>query len=113
MSAETKTVADILREAKALISDPEKWIKGADALADRNDDVTTDALYARDESASCFCAGGAIQRLGNGAVMVHALHAFAGVHGERFAHIFNDRPSTTHEDVMRTFDLAIAEAEKA
>lgn len=95
------TVADTLREAKALIDTPEKWTQG------------------RWHSDGCYCMGGAVARAATGETEPfaqdfrsprtytarHALEAVIG--GDIMA--FND--SHAHAEVMAAFDRAIATAE--
>lgn len=112
------TPAEILSAARALIANPGTWVKGADGLAAPTDDPTLDALDASDPRATCWCAGGAIERVvdfGSGgigpmALAMGALCAAAdrGYGLYRYPHEFNDLPMTTHADVLATFDRAIA-----
>lgn len=111
--AGTKSTADILRAAKAHISEPENWFQG---------EYFKGSLI--DPDTSCACALGAV-RVANWSA--HAIHSvFVDIHDDTpAAHTlhsvlpdgfftvndFNDDPNTTHADIMALFDRAIAAAE--
>jgi hypothetical protein len=104
------TTAEILRTARDLISDPEKWIKGADALPSRDADPETDEVDPLDDRALCFCVGGAISRAagGDSDEAYEAARAFAqAADNSSYPFTFNDRESTTHADVLAALDKAI------
>ena len=94
----TRTTADILREARALIDTPEKWIKG------------------RYECNGCFCASGAIRAVSDSlsAWKTARLLVVSVLPREWAFHLplYNDHCDTTHADIMALFDRAIAEAER-
>lgn len=94
--------ADILREAKAIIADPDRWTKGTFADCGR------------------YCALGALRTAewsAAGSAGVDAIHAgnLAKAKLERVAlrreyssiATYNDSRWTRHEDVMSMFDEAI------
>lgn len=99
------TLRDDLIAAKALIDTPEKWGKGA---------------YIPREG--CYCALGAVAKVAD-----HDPEAAwsddrvkglwdalaAALPGSRDVPTFNDRPTTTHADIMALFDRAIASAESS
>jgi hypothetical protein len=96
----TNPVADVLRRAKALIDSPEKWGKGRGLCNPK--DLGMDAL----------CALTAVSTVTNGRghwrAAVDALERSAG----KAVYLWNDRPETTHADIMAGFDKAIALAEQ-
>lgn len=102
--------AEQLRAAKALIDTPECWTKHANSRDMVG--IPVDPLSA---SAECWCAHGALfvqfPVLGpEYRACVAALET--ALKGEPLAG-FNDAPSTTHADIMKLFDDAIALAEAA
>ena len=94
------SIAQVLRDARALIDTPDKWVKGYN------------------ERDGCMCVLGAIAKVlrsrnvipdweySESAEMAKFLPA-----GFRQIDDFNDHPTTTHADVMALFDRAIAAAE--
>jgi hypothetical protein len=102
-------VAEILKAAKAKISDPINWMQGYYAR-----DINGDELLGNESGAVCFCGFGAIEavtgiaHLGEGwpKAAENALHAAAGTNFP----CFND--AHTHEEVLAVFDKAIELAEK-
>lgn len=119
----TKPIVDynLLRggfvEAKKLIARPENWTKDCLAL-----DTQGDSVSCLSDHAVCFCSVGAITRSFKLGVAHH--HAFLVQHvvlrdfiSDKFGpdnelyyslSIYNDKPSTTHADIMDFFDCAIA-----
>lgn len=103
------TPAEVLRRAKALIAEPEKWTKGENAR-----DAAGNWVWADSARAVCWCAQGAIN-----AVAPDSLVALCNALGfvNRTAGVMsnivtlNDAPTTTHADIMALFDRAIAAAE--
>lgn len=93
------TPAEQLRAAKALIDTPERWTQCGRFREFRG-------------ATECFCAWGALDRA-------------TSRHGEALGWLelaiptdatlpaFNDDPRTTHADIMKLFDDAIALAEAA
>lgn len=95
---------DVLREAKALLADPARWIKGHKAL-------DADGNYAgsyRSSAAVKWCGSGALDRCSGGdiALWTAAYEAVSGVVG-RSLPAFNDDAATTHADLMDAIDEAI------
>jgi hypothetical protein len=96
----TRTTADILREARALIDTPEKWIKGE---------------YGRD---GCFCAAASIDHVSQINPSTYDIKALVALYRntpkpfEYELVAYNDHPDTTHADIMALFDRAISEAER-
>lgn len=110
----TANPSQILRKARELISDPERWTKGAFARNAQGASVSY-----RHDAATCFCSVGAVERAAfkdgvddNQPISV-ALRAL--YRGKLYAipsiAAFNDRDDTTHGDVLAMFDRAIALAE--
>lgn len=100
-----------LKAAKALIVDPENWIKGEYAR-----DCYGFPIDPRADGAVSFCMIGALSRasgvfnsgLPKGHPILQLL--FQVVDGN--VPFFNDRPFRQHHEVMAAFDAAIVEAEK-
>ena len=114
----TDTTADILRKAKAHISDPAMWNQDGGFFRSSGGKSFTD--YDEDfEFITCpACAFGAIQfasmtddypRVDR--IMENACYEIVGTRDVVF---YNDCPTTTHADIMALFDRAIqlAEAEQ-
>lgn len=101
-----KTTLQILEEARALISAPSAWIK-RDLARDRHGDV----VAPDGQSAYCWCAVGALQKVDDAGVEQHeALDRLRDSLGlaHRDVAEFNDDPRTIHADVLALFDRAIA-----
>ena len=97
-----KTASQVLREAKALIGTPEKWLRGDDA-SDGNGRV-------------CIgCSMGFYDLAVNYFDLVLADYVPSAQPGKKWSrpiYQFNADPKTAHADVMAAFDRAIALAEK-
>ena len=108
----------VLKEARALISDKEAWTKGAMAR-----DKYGDIVYASSPNAVCFCAAGAVEQVSGDPDIFHAAIAqlnavvkeqYPELSFESFEKglpcitVVNDTPETTHEDILKFFDAAIA-----
>lgn len=111
------TPAEQLRAAKALIDTPERWTKKVFARNAAGFGVDVD-----NPDAVCFCSLGAIAKvvdhdprevwIGCGIELPrNYLEQAAG--GFRFVTDINDDHDTTHADIMKLFDDAIALAEAA
>jgi hypothetical protein len=99
-----------LTAARALISHPAHWIKKTSGkTADGKPDNSTNL-----SEAVCFCALGAVWRAGGDSRSSCAEIILGKIvrATTRFDNpvSFNDNPSTTHADVLRVFDLAVAAA---
>jgi hypothetical protein len=92
------TLVDDLKAAKALIDSPEKWRQGI------RPDVPLCAGEAMSEAITIHASDEMIVRK---QAMVEALGFFDLDH----LVAFNDKPDTTHADIMALFDRAIAAAE--
>lgn len=97
-------ISEQLKAAKALISDPSKWIKGEYAEDSEGNSVEPEAWYA------CkFCSLGAIRHANNYETdytdPVHFLEQALKID----VPAWNDR--ATHEEIMVGFDKAITIAE--
>lgn len=117
------TLADTatdLRNAKAIISDPNKWGRHYYAADEGGDPVDHDS-----PEATCFCTFGAvmkavscdeddefgIERTVRLFQCEATLEASLPIYdGDRYHTVigFNDDPDTTHDDVMALYDRAIA-----
>lgn len=92
------SVRENLIKAKALIADPEKWTKGAF------------------EFRGCYCALGALGMVERGTPAGYSITAMRSLRKALPPHYysvptFNDKPSTTHADIMALFDRAIEASE--
>lgn len=107
------TTVEILKAARALISTPDKWVKGVYARNDKGVSVPDN-----DPAACAFCAVGAMRHACK--IAEHELDTRASDpyflakravraqtnHGA--VSDFNDDEETTHADVLAAFDRAIA-----
>jgi hypothetical protein len=99
-----------LTAARALISHPAHWIKKTSGTKANGKPDNSDNL----SEAVCFCALGALWRAGDDcrSSQAEAVLNMIVRTTTRFDNpvSFNDDPSTTHADVLRVFDLAVAAA---
>lgn len=106
------SIKDLLRRAKALISEPGKWTQNADGRT-----VAGKEVHPKDYNAVCWCIVGAIDRVSTSlsdkdkAVWAF-LHVSLPYHEPRTlnqSHIslWNDVKERTHDEVMKAFDEAI------
>lgn len=102
------TTVEILRAARVLIADPQRWIQGAEALPSRDADPLLYDLDATDERAECWCVGGAITRVAPSNFDARiACNSFAKAAGVKYAYLFNDAPDRVHADILAMLDRAI------
>jgi len=104
-----KNALTMLREARAYLTNPLHWTKRA-----LGRDVEGKPANDWSDVVSC-CAIGALDMVERGAAITSgAYQALVGAlpPGCREVSLFNDRPETTHDDVLELFDRAIASAEK-
>lgn len=108
----------VLKMARRLISDPNRWTKGELARDDAGKPVPPTS-----GSAYCWCAQGAIEFvLGPRDLLTPRVSVFTGLmqkHTPRYTtesglqqphanlFTFNDLPETTHADILKLFDRAI------
>lgn len=93
---------EILKAAQELISIPERWTKGGSAR-----DNLGRVVYAASPAACCWCAFGAVSRMGCPELDWY-LVAAAGLDPDATGIAgFNDDPATTHADILALFDRAI------
>ncbi len=126
-------VSELLRKGRELISDPKKWTKGAYArdnnLVDRSGARRGTHVSAVAPNAACWCSVGALRHFTlewdpengpmpvmgmsqvDGAAYNYLLHAVMRTGNAHSVEQFNDHPRTTHESVLRVWDLAIELAE--
>lgn len=102
MTPSTKTTADVLREAKALIDTPRKWCK--------QDYVRHGRLCAYGACQVAAC-GQPKAWTAEASDAVHMLDVEATKWTMQTGFEFND--SHTHKEVMQLFDRAIARAEES
>jgi hypothetical protein len=109
----SKSTLQILKEARALISDPERWTQGEDA---RDEDGLP--VHPDDSDAVCWCTLGALHRAAAGTddfsvfrEIQKAVEAFPGIRSQaHYAAKFND--AHTHAEVLAMFDAAISAKER-
>lgn len=106
----------ILIKGKSLIRSSDLWTKGSFAR-----DGNGNTVPLRDDTATCWCARGAIMRadfdLGFGVEGDYGIPRTSDYYRTAVAFLdeamgdvveeFNDRPETQHEDIMKAFDKAI------
>lgn len=103
----SKSVADILVEARKLIEKPENWTQGENARNDRGRHCMID-----DPLAACWCMQGAIIKSAGPTEFTatrKAIDAFIGTIAE-YITAYNDNPDRTHPEVLAAFDSAITRA---
>lgn len=94
----------LLQRARAVLTPDGAWTQGWFAKDKEGKTVTSDSKYA-----TCFCAIGALERVCESDELYTAAHALrpflppeaSGVPG------YNDRPTTTQQDILALFDRAI------
>lgn len=110
MASVSNPVVKVLKKAKKLIADPRHWIKGRYATT-----KTGRPVASWEEGAECFCAMGAVIRASGAHYDAEQQPPadFLRKAAPRSLTVpqFNDRPETTHTDVMVMFDKAIRLAE--
>lgn len=107
---ENMNKVEVLRKAKELISDPEHWCKDDNSLDVNGKYVTADSPHAHS-----FCIYGAISKYDPDGHEEYfycypKVKDFLASKGLPFVAQFNDDEDTTHEDVMKFFDIAIESA---
>lgn len=96
--------SEILIKAKALISDPNKWIQDVYAKDDQGKECD-----ARDSRACYFCSVGALDRITED---VYSYTARSYLKEQMCASVPNFNDNNTHAVVMQAWDKAIALAQK-
>lgn len=102
---------DILHAAHLMLADVRRWTKGSNGR-----DQFGQPVSALSPDAVCFCAQGAVQFFMGGELTscLSALEALDRVvPPEKRCGLFmdfNDKPETTHDDVLTAFRLAIEQA---
>lgn len=115
-----KTTAEVLREARELISDPKRWTRGVLA---RDAEGRSTGRGPFVPEAVCFCAFGAIAKVegrygGPAAVFIEREAGFDAEEGNdggaELSFDTKPRPAPAqHRKVLAAFDRAIALAEEA
>jgi hypothetical protein len=94
---------DVLRGAKALLSDPDRWSRGPTSAQDAKG-LPVSPMYV---GAVRWCALGALEQVGGtGDAFVHA-HSVMCRTINGVVPTWNDDPNTTHADLIDAFDRAI------
>lgn len=99
------TTYDGLLAVRALLSAPERWTQGYFAC-----DSTGTAVDFSCDDATRFCVLGAILRVADNApsFIRSQMRARIAREANSKVHYFNDSPLTTHADILRVLDQAIA-----
>jgi hypothetical protein len=101
--------SEALRAARELLSDPKRWTKFSMAKNAKKIDVSPFS-----DEAVCFCSLGALERVSDCPVTqgdASYKHLKKGAN-RGWVDTWNDDPDTTHRDIIKGFDLAIALAEE-
>lgn len=104
-----KEALKVLREARALISDPDRWTQGTRAL-----DKGGKAVEAQDKAAVCWCAEGAMMKVsGRPLRCAPGLYELRAAAGDLFHtyNIWGVNDQYWHDEVLQMFDRAIKIAE--
>lgn len=102
----SKTI-EILRGAREILSDPDRWTRQFQAR-----DSEGDCVAWNNPGAVCFCLMGAINRASmditpdDRALAYEAMDVLDKVIDTAIP-LFNDRPTTTHDDILEALDSAI------
>lgn len=103
--------SEILIAAKALIENPENWVRGDYARPAKD---SSDSIYGNDPKATCFCSLGALQRINNDedhCTTGHEyLHHVAMTGYDKSIVDVNDEHD--HQEVMALWDKAIEKAKQ-
>ena len=113
MNKVKNSASAVLKTALNLIASPENWTKGAGARNAHGVPVSVD-----DSQAVCFCSMGAMDR----AIEILDMDYSVGIYDYLYKNIptnhtnlitsYNDAESTTHDDVVNFFKIAIQKAEE-
>lgn len=104
--AKAAEVVQVLTAARQTISKRENWMKGEFCNKGHRGGCANDY-----EISDQFCAIGAVRKANRGLMHLPAEKAIsmavAGTEETFFTPMFNDSPTTGHQDVLAKFDLAI------
>jgi hypothetical protein len=100
-------VTETLVGAREILNDPNRWTREFQAR-----DSTGAACAWNDSEAVCFCLMGAINRAAMNIDPNDRVPAYEAMDEldkviDNAIPVFNDRPSTTHEDILKALDAAI------
>lgn len=101
-----RTAVDILRAARELIAEPEKWTQGAYAR-----DIEGLSTNESSRRAVCFCSSGAVYRVGGRDL--RRLDAISLLRRAMGGDIVQFNDSHTHAEVLGRWDTAIILAEQS
>ena len=104
-----QTVTKALTDARKLISKPENWTKKTLA---RDNAGKNCLLLSKD--AVCYCSVGALHKSAvNDRIIANAMQILRGfTPNNRPVVHYNDHTTTTHEDILAMFDLAIEKSKQ-
>lgn len=125
-NVDKRAVTEIIKQAKALIQNEQKWIKGVSASRCKGSTGSVELPF-QSKHATCFCATGAVRRAAYD-ICTTLQNAYWWRECDKAlivldktldrmnkrawsVEIYNDKASTTHADIMTLFDRAIALAE--
>jgi hypothetical protein len=106
---EVSTVAEKLREARALVA--KGWTQDADARNAAGEDLEEVYHELGDTTPVCWCAGGAIHQVAGQSSYISVAKVFGSAIGVEFIPDWNDAPGRTQAEVLQAFDRAIELAE--
>jgi predicted aconitase len=100
-------VTEILVGAREILSDPNRWTREFQAR-----DIEGRCIAWNEPEAVCFCLMGAINRASRDIDPDDITPAYDAMNVldsviDAAIPTFNDRPTTTHEDVLKALDAAI------
>lgn len=105
------TPVDVLRQARELITDSERWTQNEFAR-----DFRGTAVSPRSELAVCWCAMGAVSRVGDNKFWLRVeTKRYLEIASQELFETFPERVNDTlgHEAVLRMYDRAIELAEQS
>lgn len=101
MTTPDTNTAAVLIAARAIISDPAMWYQG---------DWTASGVWDNDEPCCAECAIMRASKALGLTVPDWCIEMCKHTPTKQHIHIFNDRDTTTHADILAMFDRAIAAA---
>ena len=102
-----KSASQVLREARALIDSPEKWLRGSGAWSGDSRCIGCALIHARmgDKTAPAWFTDA------DNKILLANFATQSGI-GEGFIAVFKFNETASHPEVLAAFDRAIALAEK-
>ncbi len=110
---------EILKKARALLSDPDNWAQGDYAFLSENDGALN--VDWKSPIAACWCPAGALLKVSQGQAAAALVELAQGLPSTKVVFLigdsdkeidqiatWNDAPERTHAEVLQHFDEAIA-----